>query len=390
MKNGLKKLFFLILAALLLIGAARAQEIFAYWIAGGLADTLNADGSATISANGRTVVFFKQAVKKVVYKPYATSTVGGNTFMINAFNIWPAQLEVGATYQVATTKGADGYGADPVSVEVSGIGWDQVNGLKLTLGGGVDISTEALGEPPPRIKFWFGRRAYQKEMVERAEKPMEFVVSAKPDVKVEVNIDLPYTLAPNIDAYSMVIDKGTPTAKNIILNASNIEATVYASGTGIEESRISGRTIIYSVADPLSEGNHTFSVTASSSGLIAKVATATEIAKVSVLGGPLRMIGNALTYPSPFSISKHKTVTIQYTLSADANIDIYLISVAGERIKKFTCLAGGEGGAAGVNKVTWDGRADQGFLAGNAIYVGTIVARDDNRLLGKLKLTIVD
>jgi hypothetical protein len=61
------------------------------------------------------------------------------------------------------------------------------------------------------------------------------------------------------------------------------------------------------------------------------------------------------------------------------------------RIKRVICQAGvGEGGHAGVNKVEWDGQTDQGYLAGNAIYVGTIISKDDNRLLGKVKMTLVD
>jgi hypothetical protein len=116
----------------------------------------------------------------------------------------------------------------------------------------------------------------------------------------------------------------------------------------------------------------------------------TYLATVEVMGGPLRMIGTPVVYPSPYSIKKDKIVTIQYGLSADANIDIYLVSVEGKRIKRFLPLAGEEGGSAGINKITWDGKTDQGFLAGNAIYVGTVVARDEGRLLGKFKLTVVN
>jgi hypothetical protein len=108
------------------------------------------------------------------------------------------------------------------------------------------------------------------------------------------------------------------------------------------------------------------------------------------MGGPLRLIGTPLAYPSPFSISKHGTVSIQYELSQNANIDVYIVDANGSRLKKFACDAGTEGGTAGINKLTWDGRAAQGYLAGNAIYVCTIVSRSEGRLLGKLKLAVVD
>ncbi|MGB9613460.1 MAG: hypothetical protein ACPL4K_04705, partial [Candidatus Margulisiibacteriota bacterium] len=129
---------------------------------------------------------------------------------------------------------------------------------------------------------------------------------------------------------------------------------------------------------------------AASKGTIAQATSVTTTCAVTVLGGPLRVIGIPITFPSPFSITKHGKVTIQYELSKSGNITLYLVSPTGEIIKKWNFNAGEEGGSAGINKVTWDGRTDQGYLAGNAIYLGSIISRDDNRLLAKYKLTIVD
>lgn len=245
---------------------------------------------------------------------------------------------------------------------------------------------ETWPEPLPVIKFWFGSRVYQKALVEKGE---EFIVPSKLDLKIDLSITAPFTLSKDIGSYSIVIDPGTPGAKNLTLGAQHMTQKVFAAGAA-EEEKISSFSLRYSLAEDLSEGKHIILARAKSSGALGVISEAAETASVEVMGGPLRLVGTPLTYPSPFSISKQKTVTIQYGLSANANIEIYLTGVGGLRIKRFILNSGGEGGSAGINKVTWDGMTDQGFLAGNAIYVGTITARDEGRLLGKVKLTIVD
>jgi protocatechuate 3,4-dioxygenase beta subunit/uncharacterized protein YegP (UPF0339 family) len=256
-------------------------------------------------------------------------------------------------------------------------------------------------EPKPTIKIWFSQRLYQKALVEKGQK---FVTSSKPEINIEVSINDPYTLPNDVSGYSITLDPDTPNSKTYNLSAQNITKKVYAAGyqpaafkamaVSSEETKeaekIQSYSLQYTITDEISDGSHVLSFTARSSGLAGIASVQTESASIEVMGGPLRMFGAPLTYPSPFSISKQNTVTIQYNLSANAKIDIYITGVSGMRIKKFSIDAGSEGGTAGLNKVTWDGRTDQGFLAGNAIYVGTIINRDDGKLLGKFKLTIVD
>ncbi|MBU0629859.1 MAG: hypothetical protein KKC80_02940 [Candidatus Margulisbacteria bacterium] len=116
--------------------------------------------------------------------------------------------------------------------------------------------------------------------------------------------------------------------------------------------------------------------------------TARTSAEVS--GGPYRVIGDALVFPSPYNRGRDKDLIIQYRLSHDADIDIFVVSVNGDIVKKFIFSAGRAGGTAGLNKVKWSGRADDGTLPGNGIYVGTIVDRANNQLLKKFKITIND
>ena len=45
---------------------------------------------------------------------------------------------------------------------------------------------------------------------------------------------------------------------------------------------------------------------------------------------------------------------------------------------------------AGLNKVKWDGTPDREGTLGNGTYMGTIIARSDNKLIGKFKVNVFD
>ena len=92
-------------------------------------------------------------------------------------------------------------------------------------------------------------------------------------------------------------------------------------------------------------------------------------------------------FASPFSTTRDENLVIQYTLSDESNIDILIVGLGGEIIKKFSFSSGEEGGQAALNQVTWDGRRDWGSLIANGVYLGIIISRDQNKVLGNFKLT---
>ncbi|MBU0671490.1 MAG: hypothetical protein KJ732_00510 [Candidatus Margulisbacteria bacterium] len=371
----IKKLFLSLILVFTLAVMSQATTIppgpFTYWIVGTVNDV------NSIMADSRTVVFYKD---DATYNTnFSTGVISGNQFMLNAPYIWPLGLEVGTTYKAAIIQGNDGYGADPVDVTISGVGYEEVNNLVLAYGAGPGAPGAEL---PPQFQVWFGNRLYQPAIY-GPDRP--FVVAAQPDIKVQISIDEPYSLASDISSYAITVDPGTATEKALTLSSQHMSQKIFAAAAELRSFALE-----YTVEDALAEGDHTFEFSATSSGALGTATAASTQAAVEVMGGELRLIGLPLTYPSPYSITKDKIVTIQYTLSMDANIDIYLIDPTGKRIKKLTCDAGTEGGSAGVNKVTWNGMTDMGYLAGNAIYIGTIIGRDESRLLAKVKMTIVD
>jgi hypothetical protein len=111
--------------------------------------------------------------------------------------------------------------------------------------------------------------------------------------------------------------------------------------------------------------------------------------EVTASGGPLRLLGfqQPLCFPSPFSVIRNKDVTISYSLSDNSDIDIYILSSVGEVVKKISVQRGQEGGKAASNKVKWNGITDIGRALSNGIYLGTIIAKPQNKIIGKFKLT---
>jgi hypothetical protein len=254
--------------------------------------------------------------------------------------------------------------------------------LFILLAGGAAASASfeaVIKEIAPQIKVAFGGMTYQKDWVWKKEKAQ---ISPWTSIRIEYEGAPPF----GVQIDPIVVDDGAPTEKSFMVKDNNISSITYIPETSIPQTI----RVDYTFPEELSPGKHTLSFYARSLGRFGSAAEAVEKVVVQVVGGPIRLTGFPLAYPSPFSIRRDKEVIIQYRLSENAPVDIYLTSVAGERIKKFYFSSGEKGGKAGLNKVNWNGVADRGGLAGNGIYFGTIVDRNRERLLGKFKLTVVN
>jgi len=378
----IKKSLIIILLLSVLTAASISEEApftLIYWVRGTVAD------STAGSANGRLIYFANSRAWDIIGESGASGKA--NHFLINAGDA-RIPLEVGQSYALFT-KNINGLGAGPYYVTITGKGIENVPELKIRVGGGFsDIPiVAAKTEVAPEAEIWIDNHVYNKDLVAKGE---NFIVSPNPNIEVKFSISEPYSLSSNYSDYNIVVDPGKAGTQSLSIGPKNLAAKVMAAGAA-GESRLQNLSIQNpQLPRALSEGIHTLMIAAKSSGSLGNAASSTRIITVEVMGGPLRVVGTPLTYPSPFMISRDKNVIIQYQLSADADIDVYLIGVDGIRIKKFTFDAGEPGGNAGLNKVSWDGRRDQGGYAGYAIYVGTIIARNDGKLLGKFMLTIAD
>jgi len=234
--------------------------------------------------------------------------------------------------------------------------------------------------PPVIGSIRFGNRVYHPQLVAKGRK---FVISPNPQISALLTNEADSGIS--ADTVIMVVDPGLPNAKKFEAKEFSASGTKTESVAGVERVKETSVSMTVPQSAMLTEGKHNIRFTVAND----YERVASYSVSVEVMGGPLRIVDVPLTFPSPFSRPRHGTVTVQYTLSADADIDVYITDVGGQRVKKFMCESGSEGGSAGMNKLTWDGMTAMGVPAGNAIYMGTIIARREGRLLAKFKLTIV-
>ena len=338
-----------------------------YWVVGKVADTAEA------AVGTRNVYFyFDQAALDV--GDYAKSSAFSNQFLLNAYSIFPANLTVGQTYKVSTEQDEKGYGADG-TVIISGVGWDEVKGMGLRLGGGIRPPSVSLLDLPKIEDIIFGKRRWQKALFAKGEK---FIVSSSPKISAKVSSQHGI----KVNSIKVAMNEGTPLAKTYSISTANI---VKSSGAESAPTEVVFELDLSKMGEKIPEGEQTFAFRASN------IYGATmESASVKVLGGAPRIEGIPIVYPSPIRLATDRSVTFQYQLSDDMNIDIFVFDISARVAKKLSFLAREEGGSGdGVNKPTWDLITDQGSIMASGIYLAHFVNRDTGKLLGKVKVTAV-
>jgi hypothetical protein len=340
-----------------------------------------------VAVDGRTIYFYQThpdlGRTEDIIGPSGAALVAAR-FALNAFGDWRMEIIPGK-YYVATVN-TDGYGAGPVEVMITGKGYEIVSTLHLVPGGGV---APGLPIPPapweayPRIeKIKFGERLYQPQLITETEK---FIVSSQPKISARVTCPLGI----NTNSIRMVqaadIEKGIP-EKTYNVRAASITTVLGAAPTPTEISFIYD---FKAEGETLPDGDQTLTFRAqSASGLSTQ-----EVTRVSILAGALDVIGEPIAFPSPAVQGIDKQVTLQYGLSKDGNVDIYIFDISARILKKFSFNAGEPGGQAGgtinPNKVTWNLITDQGDPAPAGILLFNIVDRDNNKVLKKGKITLV-
>jgi len=104
-------------------------------------------------------------------------------------------------------------------------------------------------------------------------------------------------------------------------------------------------------------------------------------------GQPLQVESVPLNYPNPFTDPGTGTTAISYKLSKSAEITLTIHDIMGNQIFKRNFPPRSPGGSAGYNEVNWDGKASDGKVVGNGIYVYLVIG--EGKILGKGKLTVL-
>jgi len=383
MKKSAWIIFGLVLCSWLSAGAGALNLYPAiYWIAGSVS------GPSGVDVNGRQVVFFKEPlVNNQIVGVYADDLTGpeglsgqSGRYILNALEGFGMDLRPG-TYYAAVVRGEDNYGADPVEVTVTGNGYDFAPELVLAYGAG-PAAPAAGAEPAPSIRVWFDNRLYQSTIYGQEEDKRPFYVSETGDMKIEVDIADPFQL-----------DRTASYALSVQNPDGGVESFDLSAVPGFRVSAAEVKPLVIDSPYPKTlaaaeeEQNYVFTFNARSAGIFGPPAETTLVAAVTVSGGPVRLIGQLLTYPSPVHLKTDNKVTFQFTLNRAAKTDLFVFDASGRVIKKISSNKYEEGGSAGINKVDWDLITDQGDRVSSGIGVVTLVSSEDNRLLGRGKFT---
>ncbi|MFC1767888.1 hypothetical protein ACFLZ2_05010 [Candidatus Margulisiibacteriota bacterium] len=109
--------------------------------------------------------------------------------------------------------------------------------------------------------------------------------------------------------------------------------------------------------------------------------------EVIVGAGGVQVIGTPLNYPNPFrplSGGPDAVTKIQYKLSDDAPIEIIILNIAGEEVRRGKYSPGASGGQAGINTIEWDGKSMGGQVVGNGMYIYIITSGGRKISTGRL------
>ena len=95
--------------------------------------------------------------------------------------------------------------------------------------------------------------------------------------------------------------------------------------------------------------------------------------------------GIPLCYPNPYNGTGN--LSLSYILSKSGNVTLTIHDLMGNQLTKKTYTSLQNGGTAGYNEITCDGKTDNGNALGNGIYIFLIVA--DGKVIGKGKIAVV-
>lgn len=147
-----------------------------------------------------------------------------------------------------------------------------------------------------------------------------------------------------------------------------------------------GATAYYSreALAPLSDGLYIFTVEAFGPGTAATF----EVGPLFVQNNSsLILQGPPLAFPNPYDPTGG-ALAIGYTLSKPANITLNIFDLAGNLINRQSFPAGINGGLAGYNEVSWDGKTLSGATIGNGVYILVIAADGQVPPNGKGRITV--
>ncbi|HAR61872.1 MAG TPA: hypothetical protein DCS13_00240 [Candidatus Margulisbacteria bacterium] len=185
---------------------------------------------------------------------------------------------------------------------------------------------------------------------------------------------------------SAIIDEtgsGLATWNISIIDANNLTVNS-TSGFG---NLVTGSALVITdnVATALTAGSYSVKITVTDG---AGNATTLSTPTFNVSDG--FQIKHVLNGPNPFN-PKNGSTSIQYQLTDDADVNIYIYSISGEKLWHQHITQGDlNGGSSGFNKVDWNGVNDFDEIVANGVYVVYVIAKNGSTTkTGKAKIMVL-
>jgi len=180
--------------------------------------------------------------------------------------------------------------------------------------------------------------------------------------------------------------RSTPKVEIIVTSSNEVASGKIKLGNIADTLSFINYLATYEVRSPLSDGSYCLTIEASDN--FGNTSTI-EVSPLYVqMTKDLIIQGNTLSYPNPFNPQAASKVYLGYVLTRPASVMIKIFDIAGNLVKQISCASDQEGGKAGYNEVSWDGKADNGAELGNGIYFYLLIAEGKVIPNGKGKITI--
>lgn len=183
---------------------------------------------------------------------------------------------------------------------------------------------------------------------------------------------------------SIIVDPGLTTQMIIPVD----DITYETSAPNLPPGDLLLRAVVRTAIPATPVNAHTISITAKNP----LGATSTWNGNVVVMRGEVEVIGRVYNYPNPFkplsTDPSQNTTTIAYTLNVDAPVSIIIYDITGHQVHMATYGKSLEGGKAGINQITWNGKSLFNEAVGNGMYVYKIIS--NNRVIATGKVVVFD
>jgi hypothetical protein len=228
-----------------------------------------------------------------------------------------------------------------------------------------------------------------------------------------------YTFLRNISANLLATDTVSPNITELTIDAKEILSGDYISNTPLITAKVSDTNsgvatwnisvintetdtvvmteegnansvintpvdISFQVNSVLDDGRYTVKVEVLDTDANKQTLVSNEFNVVSEF--KITELGN---FPNPFN-PNNETTKIEYQLTKEADVDIYIFSISGEKLWQKKMSTGETGATAGYNKIEWDGINSFGEVVANGPYIAYVVAKNgSDKSVGKRKILVL-